>query len=85
MVLLLIDAVIGLTLLESMALLLYHRGTGRGIAPLDLLPTVAAGLALMLAVRAGVSGAPWLWVAAGLSGAGLAHAADMCRRWQRPG
>jgi hypothetical protein len=78
----LIDLVIALTLLEILALGVYHRRTGRGIAPLDFLPTLAAGLALMLAVRAGVSGAGWMWVAAGLSAAGLAHGADVRRRWR---
>jgi hypothetical protein len=83
MLLHLIDLVIAMTLLEVLALGLYHRQTGRGIAPLDFLPSLAAGLALMLAVRAGVSGAGWMWVSAGLCAAGLAHAADVRRRWKR--
>jgi hypothetical protein len=82
MVLHLIDLVIAMTLLEAGALALYHRRTGRGLAPGEFLPTLAAGLALMLAVRAGVSGAGWAWVAAGLSVAGLAHLADVRRRWR---
>jgi len=43
---------------------------------------LAAGLALMLAGRAGVSGANWAWVSAGLSVAGLAHLVDVRRRWR---
>ena len=82
MVLNLIDLVIVMTLLEGGVLALYHRQTGKGLAPGEFVPTLAAGLALMLAVRAGVSGASWAWVAAGLSAAGLAHLADVRRRWR---
>jgi hypothetical protein len=82
MVLHLIDLVIVMTLLEGGVLALYHRQTGKGLAPGEFVPTLAAGLALMLAVRAGVSGAGWAWVAAGLSAAGLAHLADVRRRWR---
>jgi hypothetical protein len=78
----LIDFVIVLTVLESIALAIYHHRTGRGLAPQDFIPTLAAGLALMLAVRAGVTGAGWGFVAAGLLVAGLAHAADVRRRWR---
>jgi hypothetical protein len=79
----LIDIVIVMTLLEGAALAVYHRRTGRGMAPRDFLPNLAAGLALMLALRAGLEGAGWGYVAAGLLAAGLAHAADLQRRWRR--
>ncbi len=82
MLLHLIDFVIAMTVLEAAALAMYHHRTGKGLAPSDFVPTLAAGLALMLAVRAGVSGAGWTWVAAGLSAAGLAHLADVRRRWR---
>ena len=77
----LIDIVIVVTLLEAAALALYHRRTGRGMAPRDVLLNLGAGLALMLALRAGLEGAGWGWVAAGLVASGLAHAADLKRRW----
>lgn len=82
MLLHLVDLVIVMTLLEAVALALYHYRTGKGLAPAEFLPTLAAGLALMLAVRAGASGAGWAWVAAGLAMAGLAHLADVRRRWR---
>ncbi|MFO1274048.1 MAG: hypothetical protein U1F50_20645 [Rubrivivax sp.] len=78
----LIDFVIALTLLEGFGLALYHRRTGRGMAPSEFGPSLAAGLALMLAVRAGMAGAPWGFVAAALATAGLLHAADLKRRWR---
>jgi hypothetical protein len=83
--LLLIDLAIGITLLEVMLLMAYHRRTGRGLPAPAYLPNVCAGLALMLALRASVSGAAWVWVAAALLLAGLAHATDMRRRWLQRG
>lgn len=85
MLLHLIDLVIAITLLEAAVLALYHRRTGRGIAPHDLVPALGAGLALMLALRAALGDAAWTWVAAALLAAGVAHLADMRRRWKRAG
>ena len=79
----LIDLVILMTVLEGVALCAYHVHSGRGMAPRDFMPNLAAGLALMLALRAGLEGAGWGYVAAGLMAAGLAHAADLKRRWRR--
>ena len=83
MLLHLIDLVIAVTLLEMAALVLYRRFTGRGLTLVDLVPALGAGLALMLAVRAALSDAAWVWVAAALLAAGLAHLIDMRRRWPR--
>ena len=78
----LIDLVIGLTLAEATFLAVHHRWTGRGVAPREFLPNLVSGLALMLALRAGLAGAGGGWVAAGLLLAGLAHAVDLHRRWR---
>jgi hypothetical protein len=79
----LIDVVIGFTLCEGLLLAWWHRRTGRGIAPESLLPNLAAGLCLMLALRGalahGVGSVTVLWLMA----AGGAHAADLWRRWPR--
>jgi hypothetical protein len=80
----LIDVVIAITLLEGLALAAYHRRTGGGLAPMDFMPNLASGLALMLALRAGLASAGWGWVAMGLLASGLAHAVDLRRRWRRP-
>ncbi len=85
MLLHLIDLVLAMTLVEMAALALYHHRTGRGMAPLDFVPALGAGLALMLAVRAALSDATWTWMAAALIAAGLAHLADMRRRWPQRG
>lgn len=76
------EYLIVVTVLECIVLAVYHRRTGRGLAPQDFLPTLAAGLALMLAVRAGVTNAGWGFVAGGLLAARLAHGADVRRRWR---
>ena len=79
--LVLIDLAIAVTLAETVLLLVLHRRTGRGMPPRDLLPNLGAGLALMVALRVGLADAPWPWVAAALLMAGVAHAADLRRRW----
>ena len=80
---LLIDVVIAVTVLEALVLTVVHRRSGRGLAPAEFLPTLASGLCLMFALRAGLTSAGWGWVAAGLMLSGLAHAVDLRRRWQR--
>jgi hypothetical protein len=78
-----VELAIALTLAEAAALLLWHRLTGRGLAPRQWLPMLGAGLFLMLALRATVAGATLAPVAAALAAAGLAHALDLARRWER--
>ena len=78
-----VDAVIAFTLIEVAALALHHRMTGAGVALRDIGLNVASGLCLMLALRCGVRDAGAPWIALWLLAAGLAHAADLSRRWQR--
>lgn len=77
-----VDIVLALTALEAVALMAYHQWTGRGIAPLDLLSTLAAGVFLMLALRAALTGAGWVWIAGCLVAALAAHLLDLARRWR---
>lgn len=79
----LVDAIIGLTLLEAIVLLAYRHGTGRGLGAEALLPNLAAGVCLMLALRAALQGAAWHWIALALAGAGLAHLLDLRARWRQ--
>jgi hypothetical protein len=80
----LIDLAIAITLLEGVALAAFHWRTGRGMAPGDFLPNLAAGVMLMVALRAGLTAAGGGWVLGALMLAGLAHLADLRRRWTRP-
>ncbi len=78
----LIDVALTMTALEAVAVVLYFRRTGRGIAPADFLGNLASGVCLMLALRCGVTGAWWGWIALWLSAALVAHLADVRRRWR---
>jgi hypothetical protein len=79
---LLIDGVIAFTVIECVALALYHRATGRGVAPRDYLANMASGLCLMLALRGLAVDTGALWLAFCLLAAGLAHGFDIVKRWQ---
>jgi hypothetical protein len=47
------------------------------------LPTLLAGLGLLLAWRFAQGGASWFWIALPLTVAGLAHGWDLWQRWPR--
>jgi hypothetical protein len=47
------------------------------------LPTLLAGLGLLLAWRFAQGGASWVWIALPLTAAGLAHGWDLWQRWPR--
>ena len=74
------DVIIALTALEGIGLLIWHRATGRGLAPLDILGNLAAGAFLLLAARLALSGAWYGWTGLSLAAAGVSHAADLRRR-----
>jgi hypothetical protein len=79
----LIDFVIAFTVVEGVALALYHRATGKGVAPREFALNLASGLCLMLALRGAVQDAGAAWIALALLGAGLAHGSDLLLRWRR--
>ncbi len=78
----LVDLVIAVSLVEWLLLAQWHRRSGQGIAPGALKWMLLPGLCLMLAVRSALTGAPWYLMALLLSAAGLAHIADLRRRWK---
>ncbi|CAN5758159.1 hypothetical protein BH11PSE7_BH11PSE7_08980 [soil metagenome] len=78
----LIDIVIALTVLEGIALAGYHATTGRGLAARSYALNLASGLCLMLALRGALADAGIIWTALCVTGAGLAHGADIWRRLQ---
>ena len=80
-----IDLMLLFVLIEVAALLVYRRRTGQGIAPRSLLLNVGAGVSLMLALRAVLTGAPWEWLAVWLVSSLVFHVADLADRWQRAG
>ena len=78
----LVEVVLAGMALEALVLVGLRRVTGRGIAPAELCVNLAAGAALMLAVRAalrGALGSVALWLCAALA----AHVVDLALRWRR--
>ena len=79
----LIQVVIAVTVVEGLALLVWHRLRGGGVAPADYLANMVAGLCLMGAMVGMARGAGLAWVAAWLLAAGVAHGTDLFTRWRR--
>ncbi|MEM6665323.1 MAG: hypothetical protein AAF638_02850 [Pseudomonadota bacterium] len=77
-----IDLILGMTIAEVALLLWYYRRTGRGIPPIEAITILLSGAALMLAVRAGLTGVGWPWVALALLAGMVAHMADLAVRWR---
>jgi hypothetical protein len=77
-----VPLIIGLTVIEGVALTLLHRFTGRGPQPAALVANLAAGACLLLALRSALRGdsvsAVSGWLAAGF----VAHLCDVTLRWR---
>ena len=80
----LIDAIVAITLLEAAVFLIYQHQTKRGLKPRDYLLNVISGLCLMFALRCALLGSTWYFLALWLTGAGLAHTADIYLRLRQP-
>ena len=78
-----IDAVIVFTLVECLALVAYHRSTGRGVEVRDFFANMVSGLCLMFALRCLATDAGVATVALFLLAAGVAHGVDILMRWKR--
>lgn len=78
-----VDLILGLVVLEAVAVAIYHRRTGLGVAPADLLSNLLSGVFLLLALRVALVQASWTWTALLLFAALLAHVTDLWRRWKR--
>lgn len=79
------DLVLAVMLVEALGLVAIHRRTGRGLPPAAVLLNLAAGAALLLALRGALVGAGWGWIALALTGALVAHLADLRQRWSGTG
>ena len=82
-----LDLILLLVTAEAAALAVHHHRTGRGIAPRQLVPNLAAGFCLVLAARLcvpPVAPTPAAQLAAGavLFAALLAHVIDLAVRWR---
>ena len=68
---------------ELLALTVYYRNTGRGVAPRTAFPMLLAGAGLWGALGAALAGAEWVWVIFCATVALLAHVFDLAVRWRR--
>ena len=78
----LIELIIAITVLEAVALTLYHRLTGKGVAPKEFAANLLSGLCLMLALRNALLSHSGVVTALFLSASGVVHASDLWRRWK---
>lgn len=77
-----VDLILVLVAAECLVLWLCRRFAGRGPGLRPLLPTIAAGTGLLLALRAALAGADWMLVAGALALALAAHLVDLAARWR---
>ena len=77
-----VDLILLIVAIEAIALIVYWRATGRGIAPRDLLPNLIAGALLLLALRLTLADAGWMAICVCLAAAGVANIVDIMRRWR---
>lgn len=75
-----VDVALILMLAETAVIWLYFRARGRPVVFADLAWNVLAGASLLLALRAALTGAGWMWVAGFLTAALIAHIGDTRRR-----
>jgi hypothetical protein len=78
-----VDFVLLLVAAEAAALAWHSRRTGRGVPANEALAFLLSGACLLLALRAALAGRSWVWIAAPLAAAGVAHLVDLRLRWRR--
>jgi len=76
-----VDVILALMALELIVLIIVRKKTGRGLTTVQSTVSLAAGAALLLALRAALTGQPWRSAALWLIVALAAHALDLKLRW----
>jgi hypothetical protein len=77
------DLILACLVLEAIALLAWHRMTGRGLAPRAVAALLLPGAFLVLALRFALTGAAWPLIPAALVAALGAHLWDLSARLRR--
>ena len=78
-----VDCILIFMAIESLGLIAVHRLRRSGPSPRELIVSLSAGVALLLALRAAVVGSHWTMVAIWLVVALIAHLGDLKLRWTR--
>jgi hypothetical protein len=76
-----VDVMLAVLVVEVVILSWRHHRTGRGLPPGLLITNAGAGGSLMLALKAGLTGAGWPWIVAALLASLAFHVADLRHRW----
>lgn len=79
-----IELILGLVVCEALLILWVRLRRGRGPALPGFFASLLAGVFLMLALREALAGGSYLVLAICLTGALVAHLADLAMRWQAP-
>jgi len=79
-----VDLIVALMLLEFGVLIAVRARTSRGIEPIELAVSLAAGMALLLALRSSLVGYSWQHTAVWLVLALIAHMLYLKLRWRIP-
>jgi hypothetical protein len=77
-----VDLILLVVAVEAAGAFIWHRRTGRGLAPGDTLLLLLPGVCLLAALRGALVGAWFGWIAAWLLAAFAAHLLDLKRRWR---
>lgn len=77
-----LDVIMAAMLLEGLGFGLLFRLRRRGVTPGSLLPNLASGLCLLLAMRMGIAQAWWPFISLSLLGALAGHVVDLRRQWR---
>jgi hypothetical protein len=76
-----VDMILAFVAIEGLLLVAWRARTGAGVPVAATLANLSSGAALLLALRAALSGASAMTVLAFLSVALVAHVADLAGRW----
>jgi len=68
--------------LEAVALVALHSWHGKGVTPQALLPNLASGACVVLAMRLALGGEWWGFSSAALLGALAFHVVDLAGKWR---
>jgi len=78
----LLDLILAAMVMEGLALAGIYVWRGRGLAPAAFLPTLLAGMGLLLAMRLALTHGWWGLAPAALLAALVFHVADLAGRWR---
>jgi hypothetical protein len=76
-----VDAILMFMVFELIVLIIVRKKAARGLQPVPLMVSLAAGAALLLSLRAALVGQSWRTIAAWLILALIAHLLDLTLRW----